>query len=99
MEGPGRRPGYPHQGAVVGGELREVPQLNPLAPGPAMTTVVQGVGDQARLPEMLSDVVVAAGVFTESMGEDDDTARFGVRRPSSKTTLTPRLRRTSPQCG
>lgn len=46
-----------------------------------MAAVVQGVGDQTRLAESLRDVVVAAGVLTESVRQDQHRARLGVGCP------------------
>ena len=45
------------------GVLGDVPQVDPLAAGPAVAAVVERVGDQARFAEPLRDVVVAAGVL------------------------------------
>ena len=69
------------EGVEVVGVLRDVPQVDPLAAGPAVAAEVQGVGDEPGLAEPLRDVVVAAGVFGVAVGQHDHTARVGLRGP------------------
>ena len=68
------------RGEVVG-VLGDVLDVDPLAAGAAVTAVIERVGDQAGLAEPLRDVVVAAGVLAEPVGEHDHASWAGVRGP------------------
>src|SRR6201999_4311704 len=69
------------EGVKVGGVFGDVPHQHPLATRTAVPTVVQRVGRQSRLREALRDVVVAAGILAETVGEHDHRPRRGVRCP------------------
>ena len=58
------------EGVEVCGVLGDVAQVHPLAAGPAVTPVIQRVGDQPGFAEPRRDVVVAAGVLGVPVGED-----------------------------
>jgi hypothetical protein len=65
----------------VVGVFGDVAQVDPLAAGAAVTSVVQRIGDEAGFAEPLRDVVVAAGMLGVAVRKHDDTARLGVGRP------------------
>jgi len=46
-----------------------------------MATVVQRIGHQTGLAETLGNMVVAAGMFAETVRQHHDRSRRGVRRP------------------
>ena len=84
--------GDPDQGGEVAGVFGDVLDVNPLTAGAAVSAVVQGIGHQAGGAEPLRDVVVAAGMFAEPVGQDHHTfggtpVEFGVH--VSYTMRTP----------
>ena len=88
------------QGVEVAGVLGDVPQVDPLAAGPAVAAVVQRVGDEAGLAEPLRDVVVAAGVLGVAVGQHDDPARSGAPGSTRRRRCARRRhRRSFVRCG
>jgi hypothetical protein len=71
----------PDEGPEVGDELRHLAHSHPLATGPAVPAVVEGIDDQAGSCEPLRYVVVATCVFAVTVGQHDDSSGFGVRSP------------------
>jgi hypothetical protein len=69
------------QGGEITGVLVDVPHQHPFAARTAVPAVVQRVGDQPGLAETLGNMVVAASMLAETVGQHHDRLRRGIRGP------------------
>ena len=65
------------QGTEVGDKLRHMTHPNPFTTGPAVTAVIECVGDKSGGTESLGDMVIAGGMLAVPVRQYDHPARLG----------------------